>query len=1065
MQNSIKNKIQFFRNTIDSIQFGLNKNLDLNLLNIKDYNNSIEQLENIINYINNINQDNIINELQIINNKLSSIIKLYGVYNFDYLLKICFDNNIINLIHENINKYNLISNYLHPISYKVTYINNKNNDKKDKLSSSDKKYINDPQLLNCYDMEDNTNSFYIKVYGISVIIPDFKNNKILIINTIVDNILINNIDNNYIISKKLTCELLFDNYKSNELYDIQTSYNFINNLTLKDYLIYNEQELFDNYIMIKNNINLTLNKTINLIAQDFISKSLFYQRKMLIDLLINSTNNCEILYISYLLYDLLSCENSSLNDTTDQKIIYNSLPSYCKKLFKEAMTKTIEYTSELSNFDYDNKIPLEQQICLMKVNENVKKKAMQKLKEIKAKSEDSCSKARQYLDGLLKVPFGIYKEEYILSKRKEFKILFNSLIEPIKNINTNDINIHEIQDFILTTKDMLKDNYNISEIQNLCAIIETNLNPIYNNIINYILNDKNVCNKKNLTTILNLINTINKKYNKSLIKCKNSNNSVIINSIKDYIDNNIDTNITHDILNFLESITSKSIYSNIINMDRILIKMNNKQKEILDYIRSFNNILDNAVYGHKKAKMQIERILGQWISGENLGYCFGFEGAAGIGKTSLAKKGLANCLKDKNGISRPFAFIALGGSSNGSMLDGHNYTYVGSTWGKIVDILIEKNCMNPIIFIDELDKVSKTEYGKEIIGVLMHLTDSTQNDTFQDKYFSNIDFDLSKALIIFSYNDPELIDRILLDRIHRIKFDNLSLEDKIIVTKDYLLPDLYKKFGLENIISFEDNLIKYIIENYTNEAGVRKLKEILFEIISTINLDLLKKTKKYDLPIIITHNIISNILYERDFIKHLKINNIPKIAVVNGLWANSYGNSGILHIEAQYFYSNTIFELKLTGMQGDVMKESMTVAKTLSMSLLKEIEINKIIQKFEKTKMQGIHIHVPEGSTPKDGPSAGCAIALVIYSLLLNKKIKNTYALTGEINLQGDITAIGSLDLKILGGIKAGVKSFLFPKQNSKEFKIFFEKHQELLESFEFYEVSHISDVIKYMLI
>ena len=120
-----------------------------------------------------------------------------------------------------------------------------------------------------------------------------------------------------------------------------------------------------------------------------------------------------------------------------------------------------------------------------------------------------------------------------------------------------------------------------------------------------------------------------------------------------------------------------------------------------------------------------------------------------MGKTSLAKKGIANCLKDENGVSRPFAFIAIGGSSNGSTLDGHNYTYVGSTWGRIADILMENKCMNPIIFIDELDKVSKTEHGREIIGILTHLIDPTQNDVFEDKYFAGINLDLSKALFIF----------------------------------------------------------------------------------------------------------------------------------------------------------------------------------------------------------------------------------------------------------------------------------------------------------------------------
>ena len=167
--------------------------------------------------------------------------------------------------------------------------------------------------------------------------------------------------------------------------------------------------------------------------------------------------------------------------------------------------------------------------------------------------------------------------------------------------------------------------------------------------------------------------------------------------------------------------------------------------------------------------------------------------------------------------------------------------HVGSTWGRIVDILMEKKCMNPIIFIDELDKVSRTEHGKEIIGILTHLIDSTQNEHFQDKYFNGIDLDVSKILFVFSYNDVSVIDRILLDRIHRIKFNYLTINDKINIVNKYLLPDMYKNMGLDNIINFTDENIKFIISNYTNEAGVRKLKEIIFEIISEINLELLKE--------------------------------------------------------------------------------------------------------------------------------------------------------------------------------------------------------------------------------
>ena len=173
---------------------------------------------------------------------------------------------------------------------------------------------------------------------------------------------------------------------------------------------------------------------------------------------------------------------------------------------------------------------------------------------------------------------------------------------------------------------------------------------------------------------------------------------------------------------------------------------------------------------------------------------------------------------------------------------------------------MEKKCMNPIIFIDELDKVSRTEHGKEIISILTHLTDSAQNEKFHDKYFSGIDLDLSKVLFIFSYNDAKSIDPVLLDRIHRIKFKELSLDEKIVIVYKYILPELFTKMGLEEIISFPQETIKYIIEKYTLEAGVRKLKEKMFEIISEINLEMLKQENiPKSLPLIITP---SNIKYK-----------------------------------------------------------------------------------------------------------------------------------------------------------------------------------------------------------
>ena len=1069
MANIYDEKINFYKLIIDNIQYGLQQYKLNNIITSNDCNLCINNLEKIISLINNINEDNILNELQYINNSLSSVIKNNGIYNFDNFLKICIGNNFYDKLfnsNELQHKYELIKKYLHPISYKIINWNNKKNNASKEVAKNkildDKILVEESNMLECFDLMRSESNFNLRVRGIKVIIHDVSNKKSLNINCIIDDILLNNFNFKYLENRKKSLDDYIINIGSkNEIYNENIWNNYNNILNIKEFLIYSNQEIFNKYVHIINQSNNFEQKTINGIVQEFIGSDLFTQRSMLIILLLN-THNQEFQYISYLLYDLLSNDNQNNSDSFEQKKIYDSLPWNCKKFFKDAMYKTIEYTTNLSNFD-NNKIPLEQQICLMKVKDSVKEKAMQKLKEIKSKSEDSGSKARQYLDGLLKIPFGIYKEEYILTKKSEIHDLFKLLVETIKNINIDKLENEELINFLNNMKLLLNDKneYNSIEIINIINILEKQLEPHYNIIFKFLL--ENIGSKKKMTHLLLSINMICKKYNIQELKFDK-------NNFKLCIDNFLNVNINNiyalkEILVLMESMNNNNtIYSSLINIEKSITKIKQKNDFVIEYISDFNNILNKSIHGHDNAKKQIERVLGQWINGEKTGYCFGFEGAPGLGKTTLAKKGLANCLKDINGEARPYSFIAIGGSSNGSTLDGHNYTYVGSTWGKIVDILIEKQCMNPIIFIDELDKVSKTEHGKEIIGILTHLIDSTQNDTFQDKYFSNIDLDLSKALFIFSYNDVELIDKILLDRIHRIKFNNLLLEDKLIISRDYILPELYKKFGLENIIIFDENLLEFVISNYTNEPGVRKLKEVLFEIISSINLDLLKNINSYNIPVIITKELIETILCDRHQIRIVKINDESKVGIVNGMWANSLGNGGILHIESKFFHTNTFMELKLTGMQGDVMKESMTVSKTLALSLIDKKVLNNIMKKFEETKMQGFHLHVPEGATPKDGPSAGSAITLVLYSLLTNKKIKNTFAITGEINLQGNITAIGGLDLKFLGGIKAGVKTFLYPKDNEKDFLLYCKKHSSLVEKYKYISVSHISEVLKLML-
>ena len=250
------------------------------------------------------------------------------------------------------------------------------------------------------------------------------------------------------------------------------------------------------------------------------------------------------------------------------------------------------------------------------------------------------------------------------------------------------------------------------------------------------------------------------------------------------------------------------------------------------FLKNTNNILNKAIYGHKEAKSHILQVISKWIKNpQSSGNILALQGPMGNGKTTLVKEGIAKA------INRPFAFITLGGASDSSFFDGHNFTYEGSKWGRIVEILIESKCMNPIFYFDELDKVSETQKGDEIIHLLTHLTDTSQNDRFQDNYFSGVNLDLSKALFIFSFNDENKIDKILKDRMHVIHTKGFKTADKIHITNDYLLPELLNTYKYHDNITFDDKIIECIIENYTQkEEGVRNLKRCLENIVSKVNM-------------------------------------------------------------------------------------------------------------------------------------------------------------------------------------------------------------------------------------
>ena len=286
-----------------------------------------------------------------------------------------------------------------------------------------------------------------------------------------------------------------------------------------------------------------------------------------------------------------------------------------------------------------------------------------------------------------------------------------------------------------------------------------------------------------------------------------------------------------------------------------------------DFMANAQKTLDEAVYGLNDAKMQIMQMLGQLITNPNaIGSAVAIHGPPGTGKTSLVKEGISKIL------NRPFAFIALGGATDSSFLEGHGYTYEGSTWGKIVQILIDSKCMNPVIYFDELDKISDTPKGEEIAGILTHLTDTSQNTQFHDKYFAEIDFDLSKCLFIFSYNDESKVNPILKDRMYRIQTKGYNQKQKTAISNNYLLPKIREqvKFTTQDII-IPDQTLHYIIENYCNkEDGVRNLKRCLEIIYTKLNLYRLMRpgsnlfeedmSIKVEFPFTVTKDIVEKLI-------------------------------------------------------------------------------------------------------------------------------------------------------------------------------------------------------------
>ena len=405
--------------------------------------------------------------------------------------------------------------------------------------------------------------------------------------------------------------------------------------------------------------------------------------------------------------------------------------------------------------------------------------------------------------------------------------------------------------------------------------------------------------------------------------------------------------------------------------------------------------------------------------GEYKGAIICFVGPPGVGKTSLANS-IAKSL------NRELVRIALGGLEDVSELRGHRRTYIGSMPGRIIQGLINSKTMNPVIVLDEIDKIAR--HRGDPTSVLLEILDPEQNTHFRDLYL-NFDIDLSQIIFIATANDISLVPAPLRDRLELIFVDSYTPNEKFEIAKKYLIPQEMKKHKLKKVeFSISDGAIKKIIDEYTKEAGVRNLRKIISKLMRKISKELLKDNSK---KISITIKNLEKFL-KKGFGGIDEVEKIDKIGVVNGLAWTAVGGD-ILKIEAIKIKGKG--GITLTGSLGDVMKESARIALSVVRVLIDEgrLQIPDIQNEKKDTpyyKEFDIHIHFPAGATPKDGPSAGIAIVSVLSSIFSNTPIRHDIAMTGEVSLTGDVLPIGGLKEKLIAAYKAKIKEVLIPIKN-----------------------------------
>ncbi len=477
-------------------------------------------------------------------------------------------------------------------------------------------------------------------------------------------------------------------------------------------------------------------------------------------------------------------------------------------------------------------------------------------------------------------------------------------------------------------------------------------------------------------------------------------------------------------------------------LDTILDVPWNKATKINLDLKKAKDILDEDHYGLKEVKERIlEYLAVQKRVSKMKAPVLCFVGPPGVGKTSLGES-IARA------VNRKFSRLSLGGVRDEAEIRGHRKTYIGSMPGKIIQKLSKAKVKNPLFLLDEIDKVGMDHRG-DPSSALLEVLDPEQNNTFNDHYLE-IDYDLSEVLFICTANSLN-IPPPLLDRMEIIRLPGYIEDEKLNISKNYLVPKNKEKNGLEEKeITFSDNAILKIIRNYTREAGVRNLDRQINKICRKKVKDLSLGAKATKL---IDNRVVRNILGAEPF-KYGQHDAENSLGQVNGLAWTSVGGE-LLQIEAAVTSGKG--RVIKTGSLGDVMQESIQAALTVAKNIAKDKKVGA--DYFEK---HDIHIHVPEGATPKDGPSAGITMCTAITSLATQKKVKANLAMTGEITLAGKVLKIGGLKEKLIAAKRSGITNVIVPHENLGDVE---EIESNILKDLNIISVKSITEVLKEALI